>query len=75
MTSQTDSCFTLAANPENHYTFLPIYNQWYYKHYKNQLATFWTVEEVDLSKDRDQYQNKLTEPERNFVKKPSCWSL
>jgi len=68
MTSQTDSCFTLAANPANHYTFLPIYNQWYYDHYKRQLATFWTVEEVDLSKDRDQFQNKLTEPERHFVK-------
>jgi ribonucleotide reductase beta subunit family protein with ferritin-like domain len=26
------------------------------------------VEEVDLSKDRDQFQNKLTEPERQFVK-------
>ena len=68
MTSQTDSCFTLEANPKNHYTFLPIYNQWYYDHYKRQLATFWTVEEVDLSKDRDQFQNKLTEPERQFVK-------
>lgn len=68
MTSQTDSCFTLSANPENHYTFLPIYNQWYYDHYKRQVSTFWTVEEVDLSKDRDQYQNKLTEPERHFVK-------
>ena len=68
MTSQTDSCFTLEANPKNHYTFLPIYNQWYYDHYKRQLATFWTVEEVDLSKDRDQFQNKLSEPERQFVK-------
>lgn len=68
MTSQTDSCFTLSANPENHYTFLPIYNQWYYDHYKRQVSTFWTVEEVDLSKDRDQFQNKLTEPERHFVK-------
>jgi len=68
MTSQIDSCFTLEANPKNHYTFLPIYNQWYYDHYKRQLATFWTVEEVDLSKDRDQFQNKLTEPERQFVK-------
>ena len=54
MTSQTDSCFTLSANPENHYTFLPIYNQWYYDHYKRQVSTFWTVEEVDLSKDREQ---------------------
>ena len=68
MTSQTDSCFTLEANLNNHYTFLPIYNQWYYDHYKRQLATFWTVEEVDLSKDRDQFQNKLTDPERHFVK-------
>ena len=68
MTSQTDSCFTLEANLNNHYTFLPIYNQWYYDHYKRQLATFWTVEEVDLSKDRDQFQNKLTNPERHFVK-------
>lgn len=68
MSSQTDSCFQLAANPKNHYTFLPIYNQWYYDHYKRQLATFWTVEEVDLSKDRDQFQNKLSEPERGFVK-------
>ena len=68
MTSQTDSCFMLEANSKNHYTFLPIYNQWYYDHYKRQLATFWTVEEVDLSKDRDQFQNKLTEPERHFVK-------
>lgn len=68
MATSTDSCFTLSANPENHYTFLPIYNQWYYDHYKRQLATFWTVEEVDLSKDRDQYQNKLTAPERGFVK-------
>jgi len=68
MTSQIDSCFTLEANLKNHYTFLPIYNQWYYDHYKRQLATFWTVEEVDLSKDRDQFQNKLTEPERHFVK-------
>lgn len=68
MTSQTDSCFALSANPKNHYTFLPIYNQWYYDHYKRQLATFWTVEEVDLSKDRDQFQNKLSESERHFVK-------
>jgi len=68
MTTKTDSCFVLDANEKNHYTFLPIYNQWYYDHYKRQLATFWTVEEVDLSKDREQFQNKLSEPERGFVK-------
>jgi ribonucleoside-diphosphate reductase beta chain len=68
MTTTIDSCFTLDSNPKNHYTFLPIYNNWYYEHYKKQLATFWTVEEVDLSKDRDQFENKLSESERHFVK-------
>ena len=68
MASQTDTCFELSANLKNHYTFLPIYNQWYYDHYKRQVATFWTVEEVDLSKDRDQFQNKLSDSERGFVK-------
>jgi ribonucleoside-diphosphate reductase beta chain len=64
----TDDYFNLSSNPTNHYTFLPIYNVKYYEYYKKQLATFWTVEEVDLSKDRDQFLNKLTETEQNFVK-------
>jgi ribonucleoside-diphosphate reductase beta chain len=64
----TDSCFDLVGNSKNHYTFLPIYNHKYYEFYKKQLATFWTVEEVDLSKDRDEFLNKLSDSERNFVK-------
>jgi ribonucleotide reductase beta subunit family protein with ferritin-like domain len=69
MSKSIDTYFNLLSNPKkNHYTFLPIYNRWYYEHYKKQLATFWTVEEVDLSKDRDQFNTKLSDPERNFVK-------
>jgi ribonucleoside-diphosphate reductase beta chain len=64
----TDSCLDLVGNPKNQYTFLPIYNHKYYEFYKKQLATFWTVEEVDLSKDRDEFLNKLSDSERNFVK-------
>jgi ribonucleotide reductase beta subunit family protein with ferritin-like domain len=64
----TDDYFNLSSNPTNHYTFLPIYNPKYYDFYKKQLATFWTVEEVDLSKDRDQYLTKLTDNERKFIK-------
>ena len=64
----TDYYFNLSSNPTNNYTFLPIYNPKYYEFYKKQLSTFWVVEEVDLSKDRDQYLNKLTDTERNFVK-------
>lgn len=60
--------FNLEEDPENHYTFYPIRNRKYYDHYKKQLATFWTIEEVDLSKDRNDYENKLTQDEREFVK-------
>jgi len=71
MSSIIDKYFNLSknpSNPANNYTFLPIYNHKYYEFYKKQLSTFWTVEEVDLSKDRDQFLNKLSETERNFVK-------
>ena len=68
MTTAIDNYFNLSSNATNHYTFLPIYNAKYYEYYKKQLATFWTVEEVDLSKDRDQFTNKLSDTERNFVK-------
>ena len=61
--------FNLLCNPENKYTFYPVENQKYYNHYKKQVATFWTTEEVDLAKDRDHYENKLSDNERNFVKK------
>jgi ribonucleotide reductase beta subunit family protein with ferritin-like domain len=63
-----DDCFNLDKNKDNHYTFLPIYNHKYYEYYKKQLSTFWTVEEVDLSKDREQFNTKLSETERTFVK-------
>ena len=68
MSSAIDNYFNLSLNQDNNYTFLPIYNAKYYDSYKKQLSTFWTVEEVDLSKDRDQFNNKLSDPERQFVK-------
>ena len=66
-----DTYFNLYSNPlnpSNNYTFLPIYNHKYYEFYKKQLSTFWTVEEVDLSKDREQFLTKLSDSERNFIK-------
>ena len=65
---QYDDYFKLSKNPSNNYTFLPIYNHKYYEFYKKQLSTFWTVEEVDLSKDREQFLNKLSDSERHFIK-------
>jgi ribonucleoside-diphosphate reductase beta chain len=66
--NKTDDYFKLEKNVSNRYTFLPIYNHKYYEYYKKQLSTFWTVEEIDLSKDRDQFLNKLSDTERTFVK-------
>jgi ribonucleotide reductase beta subunit family protein with ferritin-like domain len=38
-----------------------------YKLYKKAVASFWTVEEIDFSKDRDDW-NKLNESEQFFIK-------
>jgi ribonucleoside-diphosphate reductase beta chain len=60
--------FNLDENEDNHYTFLPILNRKYYDFYKKQLANFWTVEEIDLSKEKSDFENKLNDNERHFVK-------
>lgn len=35
--------------------------------YKKAQASFWTAEEVDLSKDLDDWHNKLNDDERYFI--------
>jgi ribonucleoside-diphosphate reductase beta chain len=51
------------------YTLFPISNleEDLYKLYKKAVASFWTVEEIDFSKDKDDW-NKLTENEQYFIK-------
>lgn len=41
-------------------------NIWTY--YKLAIGAFWTSEEIDLSKDREEWENRLTENERHFIK-------
>lgn len=65
---QIDDYFKLEKHISNRYTFLPIYNHKYNDYYNKQVSTFWTVEEIDLSKDREQFINKLSDTERTFVK-------
>lgn len=36
--------------------------------YKQQLASFWTAEEIDFGKDREQWNTLLTDGERSFIK-------
>lgn len=51
------------------YTLFPISaaEQDLYKLYKKAVGTFWTVEEIDFSRDRDDW-NKLSESEQFFIK-------
>ena len=51
------------------YTLFPISPQEedLYKMYKKAVATFWTTEEIDFSKDKDDWE-KLNDREQHFVK-------
>lgn len=51
------------------YTLFPISpsEEDLYKLYKKAVASFWTVEEIDFSKDKDDWE-KLTENEQYFIK-------
>ena len=48
-------------------TFYPIKFRDIYDEYKSQLASIWTIEEVDLSLDRDDWETKLSAEEKNFI--------
>ena len=57
----------LFVEPENRYVLFPIKLEEVFKLYKKALASFWTVEEVDLSKDMNDWE-KLSEGEQHFIK-------
>jgi len=56
----------LTENPHR-FTLFPITNENIFTKYKQHLSVFWTVEEVDLSKDQKDWE-KLTDNERYFIK-------
>lgn len=53
---------------EQRHTTYPIKHPDIWHAYKLQVASFWTPEEIDFSKDRDQWEKRLTPDERHFVK-------
>ena len=50
------------------FTVLPIKYKSVWKMYKDQMAAFWKVEEIDFSKDRDDF-NKLPKPQQHMLKR------
>lgn len=57
----------LLQDNDNRYVMFPIQDQDVWKMYKKQMDCFWRAEEIDLSKDIDDW-NKLTDNERHFIK-------
>jgi ribonucleotide reductase beta subunit family protein with ferritin-like domain len=49
------------------YVLYPIEHTNVWEYYKKAVASFWTAEEIDLTKDRDHWV-KLTNDEREFIK-------
>ena len=55
-------------NPENNrLTIYPIKNHTIWQSYKTQQAAFWTAEEIDFSRDYDDFM-KLNSNEQHFIK-------
>lgn len=49
------------------YTLFPIEKQRLYELYKKAVASFWTVEEIDLTTDVTDFDTKLTSDERRYI--------
>ena len=53
----------LLTEDDNRYVMFPIKNPEIWQMYKKQVDCFWRVEEVDLTKDIDEWKQKLNEQE------------
>jgi ribonucleoside-diphosphate reductase beta chain len=56
----------LLENPNRHVLF-PIQYESLWNMYEKAVASFWTVNEIDFSRDEHDYENVLTKDERYFV--------
>jgi len=61
---QTD---VMLSEDEKRYVIFPIKYDEIWKMYKKAEANFWTAEELDLSKDLNDFNGKMNEGERYFV--------
>src|SRR6056297_3924769 len=57
----------LTENPER-FVLFPIKHDDIWKYYKDSEACFWTAEEIDLSADLTDWNDKLNDDERYFIK-------
>ncbi|MFN0213846.1 MAG: ribonucleoside-diphosphate reductase small subunit [Saprospiraceae bacterium] len=57
----------LAENPDR-FVLFPIKYGTIWEWYKKSVASFWTAEEVDLTQDINDWENKLSDNDRKFIK-------
>ncbi|GIZ09137.1 ribonucleotide-diphosphate reductase subunit beta [Flavobacterium sp. UMI-01] len=53
---------------KNRFVIFPIKHQDIWERYKTMEASFWTAEEIDLHQDLSDWNNKLNDDERFFIK-------
>jgi ribonucleoside-diphosphate reductase beta chain len=63
----SNSNYEILLKPCERLTIFPIEHNDMWEMYKKAVSAFWTPEELDLSKDVDDF-NKLNEKERTFIK-------
>jgi len=63
----SNSNYEILLKPSDRLTIFPIKHNDMWEMYKKAVSAFWTPEELDLSKDVDDF-NKLNEKERTFIK-------
>ena len=56
----------ITSEEEKRYVIFPIRHEEFWGMYKKAEANFWTTEELDLSKDMNDY-NKLSDNEKYFI--------
>jgi ribonucleotide reductase beta subunit family protein with ferritin-like domain len=64
MSKQQES---LLASNDSRYVMFPLQDADIWKMYKKQVDCFWRAEEIDLSRDMDDWQTKLSSDERYFI--------
>lgn len=57
----------LEDNP-GRFVLMPIKYHEFWEMYKKQLASFWTADEIDLHQDISDWEKKLNDNERHFIK-------
>ncbi len=58
----------ILAENKDRFVIFPIKHNDIWEFYKKSEASFWTAEEIDLSNDVSDWNNKLNDNERHFVK-------